>query len=69
MKYEQWKKFLAESAANPISYSDVRQEYDAILAFLKQDILQIVVHTLCCKENQPLRAGQDIKSHDWVGSS
>ena len=40
MKYEQWKKFLAESAANPISYSDVRQEYDAILAFLKQDILQ-----------------------------
>ena len=40
MKYEEWKQFLAESAANPISYSDVRQEYDAILAFLKQDILQ-----------------------------
>jgi len=44
MKLEQWKQFLAENETKnegrEISYSDVRQEYDAILAFLKQDILQ-----------------------------
>lgn len=44
MKLEEWKKFLAEgeqkNEGREISYSDVRQEYDAILAFLKQDILQ-----------------------------
>lgn len=44
MKLEQWKQFLAENEnkneGREISYSDVRQEYDAILAFLKQDILQ-----------------------------
>ena len=40
MNYEKWKEYVAEGQGNAISYDDVRKEYDAILAFLKQDILQ-----------------------------
>lgn len=38
MDYQRWKEYVNEGRA--ISYSDVRQEYDAILNFLKKDILQ-----------------------------
>jgi len=35
---EDWKEFISEGRS--ISYDDVRQEYEAILDFLKKDILQ-----------------------------